>query len=98
MPVVPSKLKDYQLIKYFKTLESMDVDSLDLAHYGLVKNEMIKRDLLQGKIENLNDYLITSPMTNCNKVEGGSHVPKTFIVADELGYDVPFKFNQELFV
>ena len=42
VPVVPSKLKDYQLNNYYRILENTDIDSLDLVHFGLVKNEMIK--------------------------------------------------------
>ncbi|OCL86862.1 Bacteriophage replication protein A (GPA) [Aliarcobacter thereius] len=46
LPVIPSKLSDYQLENYYKTLNN-NFDSLDnLVHFGIVKNEMIKRGFL----------------------------------------------------
>lgn len=90
MPVVPSLLKDYQLVKYFKILDNADIDTINYTHYGLVRNEMIKRNLLQDKVISLNNYRLPKLFANCNAVKGGSHVPLTFIVADEVGYDVPF--------
>ena len=45
VPVVPSKLKDYQLNKYYDLLIK-DLDNIDLVHFGVVKNEMIKRGFL----------------------------------------------------
>ncbi|XOB61554.1 replication endonuclease [Campylobacterota bacterium DY0563] len=46
MPVVPSKLSDYQLQKYYTILDKQDIKTLDLVHFGLVKNEMIKRGMV----------------------------------------------------
>lgn len=46
LPVIPSKLKDYQLNNYYRILENTDINSLDLVHFELVKNEMIKRGFL----------------------------------------------------
>ena len=45
VPVIPSKLKDYQLNKYYDLLIK-DLDNIDLVHFGVVKNEMIKRGFL----------------------------------------------------
>ena len=36
LPVVPSKLKDYQLNKYYDLLIK-DLDNIDLVHFGVVK-------------------------------------------------------------
>ena len=55
LPVVPSKLKSYQLYSYFKKLEDIPVENLNIQHYLITKNEMIKRGLLMGKIQPLND-------------------------------------------
>lgn len=46
VPVVPSKLKDYQLVKYYELLNRSNLNDIDLVHFGIVKNEMIKRNLL----------------------------------------------------
>jgi hypothetical protein len=53
----PAQLKDYELIRYFKELDkrSFENDS-DLKHYGVVKNECIKRELIKGVICSINDY------------------------------------------
>lgn len=54
--VVPvSRFKDFDLIKYFNRLDS-DIDNVDLKHYGLVRNEMIKRNYLDSKLEDLNSF------------------------------------------
>lgn len=45
LPVVPAMLKDYQLNKYYDLLIK-DLDNIDLVHFGVVKNEMIKRGFL----------------------------------------------------
>ena len=54
--VVPSRLNDYQLYNYFLQLDKQDLKTLNIKHYILTKNEMIKRDLLQNQqIQTLND-------------------------------------------
>lgn len=63
MPVIPSKLSDYQLFTYFNKLNKIDVEKLDLTHYGVTKNEMINRNLLKAKKENLNAYKIDDYFT-----------------------------------
>ena len=42
IPVVPSKLSNYSLVTYFNTINK-DIESIDMVHYGLTKNEMIKK-------------------------------------------------------
>jgi len=56
LPTIPNKLGDYSLQQYFMTLENTHIENLNLHHYGLVKNEMIKRGLLVGEIISLNEY------------------------------------------
>lgn len=54
--VVPSRLNDYQLYNYFLQLDKQDLKTLNIKHYILTKNEMIKRDLLKNQqIQTLND-------------------------------------------
>lgn len=53
---IPSKMKDFELLTYFKQLVNIPVNQLNIHHYGLVKNECISRGLVQGKILSLNDY------------------------------------------
>lgn len=50
-----SNMKDIELIKYFNSIDK-DIYNVNLHHYGLVKNEMVKRGLMVGNIENLNIY------------------------------------------
>ena len=75
-------------------LENTDIDSLDLVHFGLVKNEMIKRGFLQENITNLNDYNASYLFDNRR---ASAHVPMTFIALDMPCYDVPFIKQQNLF-
>lgn len=57
VPVIPSKLKDYQLNNYYHILENTDIDSLDLVHFELVKNEMIKRGFLNQTPTIMNEFI-----------------------------------------
>ena len=59
LPVVPSKLKDYQLNKYYDLLIK-DLDNIDLVHFGVVKNEMIKR----GFLHEIQDVYINPKLYN----------------------------------
>ena len=53
--VIPSRLKNFQLYNYFKKLEDMPLAKLNIQHYLITKNEMIKRGLLKAKIQPLNN-------------------------------------------
>jgi len=53
--VIPSRLNDYELYSYFMKLDDMDISQLDIKHYLVTKNEMVRRGLLLGVIESLND-------------------------------------------
>ena len=52
----PTLAKDYQLLRYFYNLELKDINTINLQHYGLVKNECIKRKLIDSELVSLNDY------------------------------------------
>lgn len=54
MAIVPSRMKDYQLQSYYKKLDSQDINTLNLQHFNLTRNEMIKRGLITGTIQSLN--------------------------------------------
>jgi len=56
LPIIPSKLKDYQLEKYFFELNE-DIQLKDTLHYKLAKNEMIKRGFLISQLELLSDVV-----------------------------------------
>ena len=56
MPV--SKMCDYVLFLHY---QSLDVENCNLHHFGLVKNELIKRGLLFGDPVSLNDFNIDFP-------------------------------------
>ena len=60
LPVVPAMLKDYQLNKYYDLLIK-DLDNIDLVHFGVVKNEMIKR----GFLYEIQDVYINPKLYNC---------------------------------
>ena len=49
----PHYMKDWQLYKYY---HSLDLETVDLIHFGYVKNCMIERGLLDGVKCSLNDY------------------------------------------
>ncbi len=55
VPIVPSKLKDFQLKRYFDKLLEADIDSISLTHFLLTKNEMISRKLLAEDLQPLNN-------------------------------------------
>ena len=57
LPTVPSRLKNFQLYNHFKKLENMPLDQLNLQHYLITKNEMIKRGLLNQDIQPLNNTI-----------------------------------------
>ena len=59
VPVVPAMLKDYQLNKYYDLLIK-DLDNIDLVHFGVVKNEMIKR----GFLHEIQDVYINPKLYN----------------------------------
>jgi len=52
--IVPSKMKNFQLYQYYLKIQN-DFD-VDLVHFGLTQNECIKRGLIDGKIQSLNDF------------------------------------------
>lgn len=52
---IVSKMPDLRLIKHFRKIDK-NLDGVNLHHYGLVKNEMIKRKLLEGKVISVNEY------------------------------------------
>ena len=53
---IPSRLKDFQLVQYYKNLLFITLDTdIEIKHFILTQNEMIKRGLKNGVIETLND-------------------------------------------
>ena len=48
----------FNLYKDFVSMENKDIDSFDLNHYALVKNELIKRNQISGEILPISDYKI----------------------------------------
>jgi len=54
-PYIPSKMSDFSLYSYFLRLDKYEID-FDIKHYGLVKNELIRRGLLDGFITPLSLY------------------------------------------
>ena len=52
---MPSRMKSYALYDYYRKLDPND-ESIDLKHFALVQNECIKRGLIQGNIQSLNNF------------------------------------------
>jgi len=48
-----SKRGDWELYNYYNTL---NIETCNLQHFGLVQNELIKRGLLKGEIQSLNNF------------------------------------------
>ncbi len=46
-------MNDIELINYYK---SLDIETVDLVHFGITQNECIKRGLIDGEIQSLNDF------------------------------------------
>lgn len=88
LPVIPSKLQDYQLYNYYKVLEKRDIDTLDLVHFGLVKNEMIKRGFLNEISINLNLYNDNSLFEVEEPMEYNTFM--TFTPAIEYDLNIPY--------
>jgi len=60
-PKVPvSKMKDYELYNYYMNLDPNNL-LVDYLHFGVVKNECIKRGLIEGQLLSLNDYNLDFP-------------------------------------
>ena len=93
LPVVPTKLKDYQLNNYYRILENTDINSLDLVHFELVKNEMIKRGFLNQTPTNMNEFIkdfnFNPFMSSIEKVK--------FSRVIDIDLNIPFRANQNLF-
>lgn len=92
MPVIPSRLKDYQLNNYYKILSETNIDDLDLVHFGVVKNEMIKRGFLYE------DYI--NPAEYNNTFYGKQEYKIKFIEAPDISIsdlNIPFTYHQDLF-
>lgn len=91
--VVPTKLKDYQLNNYYRILENTDINSLDLVHFELVKNEMIKRGFLNQTPTNMNEFIkdfnFNPFMSSIEKVK--------FSRVIDIDLNIPFRANQNLF-
>ena len=61
-PKIPvSKMSDYKLFNYF---QSLDIETSNFHHFGLVKNELIKRGFLDGEMLSLDDYNLDFPKVN----------------------------------
>ena len=51
--IPPHMMNTYNLYSYF---ENIDIETVNLAHYGVVRNEMIKRNLIEGELLKLTSY------------------------------------------
>ena len=56
LPTVPMYMKDFELINYYHTLVPEEFDEDRLVHFGITQNECIKRGLIDGEIQSLNDF------------------------------------------
>lgn len=51
----PQNMNDFELYKYYT---SLDIKTVNLHHFGYIKNNMIDRGLLNGVKSSLNDYTL----------------------------------------
>ncbi|MBU0923912.1 replication endonuclease [bacterium] len=86
LPIVPSKLKDYQLEKYFFELNETP-DLQDTKHYKLAKNEMIKRGfLINHEVEILSDCIYTEKQEYIDLETGEYKYINVAVTAKQLGF------------
>jgi hypothetical protein len=50
---IPSKMSHNDLFNYY---QNIDIEEVELPHFGLVQNECIKRNLIEGEIQSLDDF------------------------------------------
>ncbi|MGJ0363034.1 replication endonuclease [Aliarcobacter cryaerophilus] len=56
-PLIPVNKQSFQtLYSDFIKMNNTDINDINLHHYGLVKNELIKRGFISGEIISLNEY------------------------------------------
>jgi len=56
-PLIPVNKQSFQtLYTDFIKMNNTDIENINLHHYGLVKNELIKRGFISGEIISLNEY------------------------------------------
>lgn len=56
-PIIPvNKQSNFSLYSDYMQMNNTEIEDINLHHYGLVKNELIKRDFITGQIISLNDY------------------------------------------
>lgn len=53
LPKIPSRMNNYALFEYFKTL---DIENVNFQHFGLVQNECVRRGLIDGEIAPLDSF------------------------------------------
>ncbi|WP_458701389.1 replication endonuclease [Sulfurospirillum sp. 1307] len=53
---VPAQMKDYELYRYYLSLDPENDENLNLHHFGITKNECIKRGLIDEELVSLNLY------------------------------------------
>lgn len=85
LPIVASKLKDYQLEKYFFEL-NQDSSLSDTLHFKIAKNEMIKRGFLIEILEKLTDFEYTEKEEYIDLETGEYKYINVVKTASQLGF------------
>lgn len=85
LPIVASKLKDYQLEKYFFEL-NQDSSLSDTLYFKIAKNEMIKRGFLIEILEKLTDFEYTEKEEYIDLETGEYKYINVVKTASQLGF------------
>lgn len=55
IPISPLEMSDFYLRDYYYSLD-VENEDISLLHFGITQNECVRRDLIQGEIQSLNDF------------------------------------------
>lgn len=56
VPIVPAEMSDLDLRDYYYSLD-LENEDLSYLHYGITQNECVRRGLIKGEIESLNEFI-----------------------------------------
>ncbi|MCK9337831.1 MAG: replication endonuclease [Arcobacteraceae bacterium] len=88
--LIVSKMKDLQLYRHFQKIDN-DIENVNLHHYGLVKNELIKRNIIQDKILPINEYNTQFDNNEDNKLKNHMYQTGIFKLTSEIMKDITHK-------
>lgn len=82
-------MKNYELLQYYFKL---DPEECNLHHFGIVQNECVKRGLIVGQIQSLNDFSTDIKTTNVNPYSDQLANFKAYLEANPKKIDDHFEY------